>query len=97
MSNYIEYRDKIAFHPGYYIEEMLEERDLALTEFSMQLGTTSENLNTVIRGEKNLSIDMAVKLSSILGTTVEYWINLQKLYDKMQAEFLSDMDLEKEV
>mgnify|MGYP000814655684 FL=1 len=28
MSNYIEYDDKIAFHPGYYIKEMVEESGL---------------------------------------------------------------------
>ena len=40
---------------------------------------------------------MAGKLSEMMGTTVEYWVTLQKLYDKMQAEFFCDIDLEKEV
>ncbi len=97
MSNYIEYKDKIAFHPGYYIEEIVEESGLTLEELSKRLKTTPKNLNILIRGEKNLSIDMAYKLSEILGTTVEYWLTLQKLYDKMQAEFLADINLEKEV
>ena len=97
MSNYIEYKDKIAFHPGYYIEEIVEESGLTLEELSKRLKTTPKNLNILIRGEKNLSIDMAYKLSEMLGTTVEYWLTLQKIYDKMQAEFLADINLEKEV
>ena len=97
MSNYIEYKDKIAFHPGYYIEEIVEESGLTLAELSKRLNTTPQNLNILIQGKKNLSIDMAGKLSEMLGTTVEYWVTLQKLYDKMQAEFFSDIDLEKEV
>lgn len=28
MSNTIAYNDKIAFHPGYYLEELLEESEL---------------------------------------------------------------------
>ena len=38
MSNYIEYDDKIAFHPGYYIKEIVEDNDdeafVAITEVS---------------------------------------------------------------
>ena len=33
MSNYIEYNDKIAFHPGYYIKEIIEESGLSPKEF----------------------------------------------------------------
>ena len=29
MSNYIEYNDKIVFHPGYYIKEIIEESGLS--------------------------------------------------------------------
>lgn len=96
MSNYIEYNDKIAFHPGYYIEEIVEESGLTQAEFSKRLGTTPKNLSILIRGEQNLSIDMAVKLSRMLGTTIEYWLALQMTYNKMQAEFQSDLELEKE-
>ena len=86
MSNYIEYKDKIAFHPGYYIEEIVEESGLTLEELSKRLKTTPKNLNILIRGEKNLSIDMAYKLSEMLGTTVEYWLTLQMI--KCRLSFL---------
>lgn len=37
----------------------------------------------VIKGEQSISIDIAKKLSSIIGTSIDYWINLQKEYDKL--------------
>lgn len=81
MSNYIEYDDKIAFHPGYYIKEIVEESGLAQEEFANQLDIASANLNLLIRGEQSLSADIAMKLSMMMGTSVSYWLNLQNAYD----------------
>jgi addiction module HigA family antidote len=81
MSNYIEYNDKIAFHPGYYIKELIKESGLTQEDFAKRLATTPKKLSVLIRGEQNLSTDLAMKLSGMLGTSVEYWLNLQKAYD----------------
>ena len=81
MSNYIEYNDKIVFHPGYYIKEIVEESGLTQEEFANQLGITSANLNFLIRGKLSLSTDIAVKLSMMMGTSVSYWLNIQDTYD----------------
>ena len=45
------------------------------------LGTTPKNISILIRGEQSLSIDIAMKLSRMLGTSVSYWLNLQNAYD----------------
>lgn len=96
MSNYLEYNDKIAFHPGYYLKEMVEESGLTQEDYAKRLGTTPKNLSILIRGEQNLSIDIATKLSRMYGTTINYWLNLQQTYDAMRAEFLSNEELKKE-
>ena len=87
MSNCIEYNDRIAFHPGYYIKEIVEERGLTQEELAKVLDTTPEKLSDLIRGEQSLSIDIAMKLSRMIGTTIEYWLNLQNAYDSLTAEF----------
>ena len=38
MSNYIEYKDKIAFHPGYYLKEIIDESGLTQEDFAERLG-----------------------------------------------------------
>lgn len=93
MSNYIEYNDKIAFHPGYYIKEIVEESGLTQKDFANRLDTTPKNLSLLLKGSQNLSIDIAGKLSRMMGTSVEYWLNLQKTYDSLIAEFKSDEEL----
>lgn len=93
MSNYIEYGDKIAFHPGYYIKEIVEDSSLTQEDFAKRLGITLKSLSLLNCGEQNLSIDIAMKLSRILGTSVSYWINLQSAYDSLIAEFKSEEKL----
>lgn len=96
MSSYIEYKDKVAFHPGYYIKEMVEESGLTQEDFAKRLDTTPKNLSLLVRGEQNLSVDIAMKLSRLSGTSIGYWLNLQKGYDELKAEFASDKELEEE-
>lgn len=96
MSNYIEYNDEIAFHPGYYIKEIVDESGLTQEDFAKRLDTTPKNLSLLIRGEQNLSIDISMKLSRMLGTSVSYWLNLQNAYDSLIAKFKSDEELEEE-
>lgn len=96
MSNYIEYKDTIAFHPGYYIKEIIDESGLTQEDFAKRLDTTPKNLSLLVRGEQNLSIDISMKLSRLIGTSVNYWLNLQKEYDARIAEFRSEQELEEE-
>ena len=96
MSNYIEYNDKIAFHPGYYISEAIEESGLTQYDFAKRLDTTPKNISCLVNGEQKLSTDIAMKLARMLGTSVEYWLNLQTAYDTVTAEIKSDEALQEE-
>lgn len=96
MSNYIEFKDKIAFHPGYYIKELVEESGLTQEDFAKSLDTTPKNLSVLINGEQALSTEMAIKLSRMLGTSVAYWQNLQNKYDSLEAEFKLQEEHERE-
>lgn len=96
MSNYIEYNDTIAFHPGYYIKEIVDESGLTQEDFAKRLGTTPKNLSMLIRGEQSLSIEIATKLSRMLGSSISYWLSLQQAYDEKIAEFMSAEELKRE-
>jgi len=97
MSNYIEYKGSVAFHPGYYINEIVEKSGLTQQDFANRLATTPKNLSKLINGQQSLSVDMAMKLSKMLGTSLGYWLNLQNAYDTVLAEMASDSLLEDEI
>ena len=93
MSNYKELRNgKVAFHPGYYIEEYIENIGLTQEDFAKLIGTTQKNISLLIRGEQSLSIDIAFKLSRIIGTSIKYWLNIQNEYDTLILEDNSLID-----
>ena len=96
MSNYIEYKDRITFHPGYYIKEIIEELGLSQDDFAKRLGTTPKTLSVIINGGQRLSSDIAYKLSKMLGTSVEYWLNLQSIFDAAVTEMKAGEELEHE-
>ena len=96
MSNYIEYNNRIAFHPGYYIREIIDDSGLTQEDFAKRLDTTPKNLSLLIRGEQSLSVDIAKKLSRMLGTSIKYWLNLQNSYDALLAEFDNEKEMEEE-
>lgn len=96
MSNYIEYNNKVAFHPGYYLKEIIDESGLIQEDFAKRLDTTPKNLSLLVRGEQSLSIDIAMKLSHMIGTSVDYCLNLQNAYDALIAEFMSEKELAEE-
>lgn len=96
MNNYIEYNNKMAFHPGYYIQELVENSGLTQEDFSKRLDTTPKNLSLLIRAEQNISIDMAIKLARLFDNSIEFWLNLQSTYDAVLAEIESAKELAKE-
>lgn len=85
--NFTEYNEKIAFHPGYYIEEMIKEGQITKNEFAKKLNMTPETLTLLLNGKQNVTSDIAEKLSKIAGTSAILWLNLQQAYDKTITDF----------
>lgn len=86
MSNKIEYNENYAFHPGYYIAEIIEDMGISQDEFATRMGTTGKTLSKLINGQCNLSGDLAQKIATMLGSSVEVWLNLQKAYHEKIIE-----------
>ena len=86
MSNIINYSDIMAFHPGYYVAEIIEDMGITQDEFATRLGTTGKTLSKLINGQINLSNDLAKKLSSMLGISTEFWLNLQTAFEEKIIE-----------
>lgn len=99
MNNVQNYKEIMAFHPGYYVEEIIETMGISQAEFAMRMGTTGKTLSQLINGQANLSNDLAQKLAIMLGTSVQYWLNLQTAYDQKVIEIrqAKELDLQVEI
>lgn len=84
----VKYHNNIAFHPGYYIKEYIDEMGLTKKEFASVLGVAPNTLNELVSGDRKLTTDIAYKLSELLGTSMEVWVNIQKTFDKCTQKLL---------
>lgn len=96
MNNVKEYKDIYAFHPGCYLQDIIEEMEITQEEFAIRLGTTPKTISKIVNGETNLSKDIALKLSNMLGTSIELWLNLQATYDKKVLEIQNSQDIDEQ-
>ena len=99
MSNVNEYKYIVAFHPGYYIADIIEEMGISQAEFATRIGTTAKTLDQLINGQANISNDLAKKLYVIMGTSADVWLNLQDTYNQKLIEIqqAKDFDAQKEL
>lgn len=93
MNNIRSHNDVTAFHPGYYVAEIVEDMGITQDEFAARLGTTGKTLSQLINGQCNLSMDLAKKLSAMLGTSPDLWLNLQTAYEQKLIEMEREREL----
>lgn len=73
-------------HPGEHIAVELEELNMSATQLAKQLGIPANRITEIIRGRRGVTADTALRLAAWLGTTPEFWMNLQSNYDLKTAE-----------
>lgn len=84
----VESKDRIAFHPGQYVEELIEEYNVMQKEFAERLGISEMKLGKLVNGEESISNDIARKLAKITNISMITWLNLQSIYDVKIAEII---------
>jgi HTH-type transcriptional regulator/antitoxin HigA len=84
--NKIEYKELIAFHPGYYVKDYIDDQGITKEELAKRLQTTPQYVNDLVNGRISLTDEMATRLSDVFGTSVTLWRNLNKSYNEKKAE-----------
>lgn len=74
-----------AFHPGIFLEEEIEDRELLKKTVAKQLEILPTNLSEILKGKRNISPRLAVKLEKVFKISAEYWLNLQMVWDLQNA------------
>ena len=91
----VEYKDIIAFHPGYYVKDVIEDLEMSQCEFAKRLEITDKTLSKLLSGEAPMSREIAKKMSQMMGTSVDVWLKLQKKYDDKCCQIEQQNELEK--
>ncbi len=75
-----------AIHPGEHLAEELRELDMSAAELARRLDVPTNRVTEILKGERAITGDTALRLAHFFGTTAEFWLNLQSLYDLRIAQ-----------
>jgi addiction module HigA family antidote len=68
------------FSPGEFIFDELNERSWSICEFAEIAGISEQTIKKIIAGEKEITADIAKKISDAFGTSADVWINISNRY-----------------
>ena len=79
-------RNRPPTHPGeMLLEEFLKPIGMSQSKFAIRLGVSFPRLNEVIRGQRSVTSDTALRLERVLGMPADFWLGLQLDWDLWHA------------
>ncbi len=74
-------------HPGELLkQDFLDELDVSQSQLANAIGVPRSRISAICRGERPITMDTAIRLGKALGTSSQFWMNLQNEYDRREAE-----------
>ena len=82
-----------AIHPGEHLAEQLDALEMSAAELARQLKVPTNRITHIVNGQRAITGDTALRLGHFFGTSAEFWLNLQKIYELRVAERDSGSDI----
>jgi addiction module HigA family antidote len=74
-------------HPGeILLEEYLKPLGISQNKLGRDLGVPAQRINEIVRGQRAITVDTALRLARYFKTTPQFWLNLQSRYDLEMAQ-----------
>ncbi len=91
-------RDRPPIHPGEILqEEFLKPMGISCDHLARDICVPAMRINQIVRGEKGISADIALRLARYFGMSVEFWTGIQTHYEIEKAKMTLADRIEKEV
>jgi addiction module HigA family antidote len=75
-----------AIHPGEHLAEELKELGMSAAELARKLDVPTNRVTGILNGQRSITGDTALSLAHFFGTSAEFWLNLQSLYEIRLAQ-----------
>jgi antitoxin HigA-1 len=90
--------NRVTTHPGEVLsEEFLKPLGMSVNALALALRVPATRVGAVVKGERSVTADTALRLSRFFGTSAEFWINLQAMHDLTKARMQSGLAIERDV
>jgi addiction module HigA family antidote len=84
-------------HPGEVLQDLLNEAGLTANALATALRVPANRIGGIIKGQRGITADTALRLARYFGTSAQMWVNLQAKYDLAAAEDALASRIEREV
>src|SRR3984893_9969843 len=75
-----------AIHPGEHLAVELKELGISAAELARNLEVPTNRITGILNGQRAITGDTALRLAHFFGTSAEFWLNLQSLYELRLAQ-----------
>ncbi len=75
-----------AIHPGEHLAEELKELGMSAAELARKLSVPTNRITEILNSQRAVTGDTALRLAHFFGTSAEFWLNLQSLYELRLAQ-----------
>jgi len=75
-----------AIHPGEHLAEELEVLDMSAAELARKIDVPTNRITQILNGARAITGDTALRLAHFVGTSAQFWLNLQSLYELRLAQ-----------
>ena len=75
-----------AIHPGEHLSEGLRALGMSAAELARNLDVPTNRITQILNGQRAITGDTALRLAHFFGTSPEFWLNLQNLYELRLAQ-----------
>jgi antitoxin HigA-1 len=90
--------DRVTTHPGEVLaEEFLKPLHMSVNALAMALRVPATRIGAVVKGERSVTADTALRLSRFFGNSAEFWMGLQATHDLTKARLASGRSIERDV
>ena len=84
-------------HPGDILAEQLQELGMSANAMARALSVPTNRITAILKGQRGVTADTALRLSRYIGTTPQFWLNLQKNFELRAAEIESGENIAEQV
>ena len=77
---------RTAIHPGEQLAKNLFDLDMSAAELGRQLKVPANRITEILNKRRAITGDTALRLGHFFGTSPDYWLNLQAIYELCLAE-----------
>jgi addiction module HigA family antidote len=90
--------NRVTTHPGEVLcAEFLTPLRMSANALALALRVPATRIGAIVKGERSVTADTALRLARFFGTSAEFWVNLQAMHDLTKTRLENGMAIERDV